>query len=211
MASVMALGANARRSLRADLERLAGVERAVVDEEAGSLWLLAEPGTDRASLQAAARGLLDAAGVDATETAIEIVSRLGAGDRWRMRFERVERIPERETLTRVRVALEWKGRIFTGEAVGEKGEAIEMRTAATAALRAIDQVIGQSLGLQLVGIKEIRAFDTELVVVSLYRSGPEPQRFVGAVLATADPLHSAAIAVLNALNRTLGNHLDSAS
>jgi hypothetical protein len=46
------------------------------------------------------------------------------------------------------------------------------------------------------------------MVASLYRSGPPRQHLVGAVVVGDDPHRAACIAVLNALNRILGNYLD---
>ena len=51
------------------------------------------------------------------------------------------------------------------------------------------------------------AFDAGLTVVSLYRVGTPAQKLLGAVLTGNDPHRAAAVAVLNALNRTLGNLL----
>jgi hypothetical protein len=45
------------------------------------------------------------------------------------------------------------------------------------------------------------------MVVSLYRPGTPAQKLLGAVLAGADRHRSAALALLNALNRILGNYL----
>jgi hypothetical protein len=66
---------------------------------------------------------------------------------------------------------------------------------------------GQTLSVRLVGVKQVRAFDAELTVVSLYRVGAPAQKLLGSVLTGTDPHRAAAIAVLNALNRTLGNLL----
>ena len=89
---------------------------------------------------------------------------------------------------------------------GEKGEHIELRTAAQAALIAVEKATDQPLNLRLVGVKHVRAFDGELVVVSIY-GGPGKKTLLGVVLAGSDPFRATAVAVLMALNRLLGNYL----
>ena len=101
----------------------------------------------------------------------------------------------------------FEGERFTGSAGGDSGTLIELRTAAQAALAAVEDLTKDGLQVRLIGVKQLRAFDTELVVASLVRTEGEMQRFVGSVLATADPERAACLAVLNALNRALGNFL----
>ena len=60
----------------------------------------------------------------------------------------------------------------------------------------------------MAGVKRVRSFDADLMVASLFRAGPPRQQLVGAVVVGEDPLRAACIAVLNALNRLLGNYLD---
>ena len=108
---------------------------------------------------------------------------------------------------RMRVTLEWNGETKLGEATGESGELVEERTAAAASLNALEAVVGESLGIKLVGVKHVRAFDEELMVVALYRPGPPAQRLVGSVRIDKDPGRAAAVAVLDGLNRILGTHL----
>jgi hypothetical protein len=192
--------------LRVKLEALNGVERVLVDEEAGSLWVLTSPDAERAPLEIAAKRAIMAVGLAPTAVPIEIATRAGKSDRHRVRLEAVRSTIERDGRVAVTVSLEWHGSIFEGHSIGEKG-LIELRTAATAALNALEALTGEDLGLRLIGIKPIRAFDQELMVASLYRPGTPPQRLVGAVLASEDPHRSAAVSVLNAINRTLGNFL----
>jgi hypothetical protein len=135
------------------------------------------------------------------------VARADEIDRERVRFEGVERIEEADMRVRVRVALEWKGDLILGEATGEKGSNIELRTAALAALDAIDSVSDRPVGVRLAGVKQVRAFDAELMVVSLYQSGPGLQKYLGVALVGDDAYRAAALAVLHALNRVLGNFL----
>jgi hypothetical protein len=103
--------------------------------------------------------------------------------------------------------LEWKGEVYTGTATSEKGPGLELRTAALATLDAIEKVCGEPLGLRIIGVKQIHAFDSDLVVASLLRDAGVHQRLVGAIIVTDDPLSATAVAVLSALNRTLGNFI----
>ena len=82
-------------------------------------------------------------------------------DQGRTRFVGIQAIVEPDNRIRARVTLEWGGKEYVGDAVGEKGDAIELRTAASAALNALECVIGQPLGIRLVGVKHVRAFDAE--------------------------------------------------
>ena len=55
-------------------------------------------------------------------------------------------------------------------------------------VKAIQGVSPEDLHLRLIGVKQIRAFDQEITVVSLLRETNPAQRLVGAVLTTEDPL-----------------------
>jgi hypothetical protein len=60
-----------------------------------------------------------------------------------------------------------------------------------------------------VGVKTMRAFDANIVIVSVlatHGGGPQ-QRLLGCHLAEDDPLRSAVVAVLHATNRVLGNFI----
>jgi hypothetical protein len=188
--------------IRRDLEAIAGVERALLDDNGIVLvcesWTAADPAVVAARKHATALGHAD--------LSITAAVRVDAASRQRVRFEGVERIEEPDMRVRVRVRLEWNGRTISGEAIGEKGETLELRTAAAAALDALAEFADPPLDLRLAGIKPIRAFDAELMVVSLYRPG-SARNLLGAVLVAGDPRRAAAQAVLHALNRVLGNYL----
>jgi len=188
--------------IRRDLEALPGVERALVDET--GVVLLCESSAAASSALEEARKKAAAAGWDADRIATAV--RPETGTRNRVRFEGVERIEEPDMRVRVRVSIEWRGRSIFGEAIGEKGQNLELRTAAAAALDAITEVADPPIDLRLAGVKPIRAFDAELMVVSLY-SPASPRNLLGTVLVGGDPRRAAALAVLHALNRVLGNYL----
>jgi len=190
-------------AIRGKLEMISGVERAIVDGDC--IWLLRAVNAVDAEVIEAAEEVLLAEGLNPDVVQLELVVR--AQSRERVRFEGVKRIEEPDMRVRVRVTLEWKGDLIEGEAEGEKGLNIELRTAALAALNALEQVSDRPVGARLAGVKQVRAFDAELMVVSLYRSTPEFQKYLGTVLVGGDPLRAAALAVLHALNRVLGNFL----
>jgi hypothetical protein len=189
--------------LRTELEALAGIERVVIDESA--VWLQCDPEAELSELRPRVQEVLKNAGVEPDRFALHFLTDLSSR---RIKFSKIERIVERSGNVKLRVSLEWNGEIKVGEASGESGDLLEQRTAATAALNALEAVVGESLGTKLVGVKHVRAFDEELMVVALYRSGPPTQRLVGSVSIDNDPRRAAAVAVLNGLNRILGTFLN---
>jgi hypothetical protein len=191
------------QALRSELEALAGIERVVVDET--TIWLQCDPDSELSELRPRVHEVLKNAGVESDKFQLHFLTDLISR---RIKFSKLERIVERSGNVKVRVSLEWNGEIKVGEVSGESGDLLEQRTAATAALAALEAVVGESLGVKLVGVKHVRAFDEELMVVALYRPGPPAQRLVGSVSIDNDPRRAAAIAVLNGLNRILGTYLN---
>ncbi|HET9438584.1 MAG TPA: hypothetical protein VFO52_00350 [Longimicrobiales bacterium] len=169
------------------------------------IWFQCDPESEINDLRPRVEEVLKRHGVEPEKTKLIFLTDLSAR---RIKFARLERIVERTGNVRMRVALEWQGEVKIGEATGENGDLLEQRTAATAALIALENVVGESLGIKLVGVKHVRAFDEELMVVALYRPGPPAQRLVGSVSIDNDPRRAAAVAVLNGLNRILGNYLN---
>ncbi len=106
-----------------------------------------------------------------------------------------------------RVALEWTpGQQFVGVAEGIASQAGSLRCAAQAAVEAIEQSISKRMTFELLGVKALRAFDSTVLIVSLstHLDG-EPRRIVGSYLTEDGRERGAALAVLNATNRLLGN------
>lgn len=125
----------------------------------------------------------------------------------RVRLMSVVRTPDGEGRVRIRVELEWRGETFQGEATDESGYVIELRTAAIAALEAVCKT-AEKLSARVVGAKEVRAFDHSLIVVAVAAETEHGQTsLVGAVLRGSDPVRAAAMALLQSLNRVLGNYL----
>jgi hypothetical protein len=110
---------------------------------------------------------------------------------------------------RARVQLSWTdGREFVGESEGVTSQAGELRCSAEAAVRALEQAVNPDVVLELLGVKAVRAFDATVVIVSLsVRSEGNVWRMVGSYLTETDPPRGAALAVLNATNRVLGNYV----
>ena len=126
----------------------------------------------------------------------------------RLRFQdfSFERLPSGHC--RARVVLSWAdGRQFVGEAEGVISQAGELRCSAGAAVRALERVVHPKLGFEVLGVKAVRAFDATVVIVSLSaRTETGITRLVGSYLAQTDSPQGAALAVLNATNRMLGNY-----
>jgi len=108
---------------------------------------------------------------------------------------------------RAKVVLTWAdGRQFTGESDGVISQAGELRCCAEAAVRALERVVQPQIGFELLGVKAVRAFDATVVIVALSaRQEARVSRLVGACLTETDAPRGAALAVLNATNRMLGN------
>lgn len=106
------------------------------------------------------------------------------------------------------VELEYEGRRVSGRSSGQSSPLADLRVAAEAALRALEQFTDNSLIFELIGVKLIRAFDANLVIVSVGLRGSDAQaRLVGCYLAESDTRRGASVAVLNATNRILGNYI----
>jgi hypothetical protein len=107
------------------------------------------------------------------------------------------------------VVLEWQpGERCLGVAEGISSATGALRCAAQAAVAALELAVKRRITFELLGIKALRAFDATVVIVSLatrYEGGSK--RLVGSYLTEDSRERGAAIAVLNATNRLLGNLL----
>jgi hypothetical protein len=96
---------------------------------------------------------------------------------------------------------------FSGQADGVTSPAGELRCSAEAAVHALGDAVQAEIEFELLGVKAVRAFDATVVIVSLSaREASKATRLVGTYLTETDPPRGAALAVLNATNRILGNH-----
>lgn len=107
------------------------------------------------------------------------------------------------------VELEWvDGVKVSGKATGQSSEMGDLRIAAEAGLRALENFSGHALQFELIGIKLVRAFDANVIIVSVgVKRGEGPPRLTGCYLAERDQVRGAVVAVLNATNRVLGNFI----
>lgn len=207
MPTLASLDAVDLRVLRGRLEEDEQIERAVLDEEQGSVWIITPPDVHESEVRDRVVAILAEFDVADADVHIDFASMNTAPLRRRVRFVGAERREQKDGHVRIEAELDWQGQKYRGTAEGESGALIELRTAGQAALDAVQKLTNDALKLRLIGVKQLRAFDTELVVASLVRTEGEMQRYVGSVLATSDPARAACLAVLNALNRTLGNFL----
>lgn len=94
------------------------------------------------------------------------------------------------------------GERWQGRAHGSSSPTGELRVAAEAVLRALEQGRGQRL--ELLGVKALRAFDAMVVIVAVAadRQGVST-RLLGCALAGDDINRGAVLAALNATNRVL--------
>lgn len=191
--------------LRERLRAIPGVEEAFLDGE--TIWIVCSHSTSAGAVSDGVHALLKAEAPELTDVPVRVLANAERRERQRVRFERIERFEEQDMRVAYRVVLEWNSDRIEGIARGEKGEVLELRTAALAALAALEPITESPLDVRLAGVKSLRAFDAELMVVSLYRSSDPTQRFLGTVLVGNDARRAAALAVLHALNRTLGNFL----
>ena len=95
---------------------------------------------------------------------------------------------------------------FVGVAEGLGSQTGELRCAAEAATDALSHTVPDDLRIELLGVKAVRAFDSTVVIVSLScHNGVPATRLVGSCITVEEVNRSAALAVLNATNRFLGN------
>lgn len=199
-----ALDADARDRLQRELEGLEGVRRAIVDDDAPlRIWLVCER-TD-APAEMLVRSILARDGLCAADAEVHVSYLPTPEPRRRVRFVSARMAMPRFGRARAEVELEWGGQTFADAVEGETGNAMELRHAAQATLGALGGILNGRMQFSLVGIKSVRAFDTDLVVVLLRTENVNT--LIGASLATSDTYRSAALAVLNATNRVLGNYL----
>ena len=106
------------------------------------------------------------------------------------------------------VTLEWDGSFHVGRAIGQSSPLGDFRVAAEATLRALEDFAKDEMHFELLGVRHVRAFDANLLIVSVsLREDSQLTRLVGCYLAETDTRRGAAMAVLNATNRVLGNYI----
>jgi hypothetical protein len=107
----------------------------------------------------------------------------------------------------VQVELDYNGKRFVGRTEGQSSPIGDLRLGAEAAMQAVEAFAQGGLGLELMGVKLVRAFDANVVIVSCTQRSARGTRLVGCYMADRDAVRGSALAVLNATNRVLGNYL----
>jgi hypothetical protein len=142
------------------------------------------------------------------QSAEDLIALSAARQRERLRFADFKFVRTPAGQCTAEVSLEWDSTIFTGKSMGQSSPLGDFRIAAEAALRALDEFARDAMHFELLGVKHIRAFDANLVLVSVsMREQTRLTRLVGCYLAETDTRRGAAMAVLNATNRVLGNYI----
>jgi len=187
------------------LERLPGVRRAILEGPPLTLYVVYDPAKVSWGEIAPALGETITRAKTAAEE-VEIVPAAMPTRQPRRRVRLVEasvRADLREA--EARVVLEWAGVDHQGEEAGETGPAGELRLAARATLSALEGVLGGEVAFRLLGVKTVQAFDSELVVTSVSTGSGPP--LVGVAPVQGRPEEAAAMAVLHATNRAMGNYI----
>jgi hypothetical protein len=108
------------------------------------------------------------------------------------------------------VSLSYGEELVTGSAVGTTSPSGDTRLGAEAALKALEIFTNGVITYELVGVKVVRAFDSNVAIVSIRQHGNTgPERMLGCYLTDDDPVRGAAIAVLNATNRVISGYIQS--
>ena len=106
------------------------------------------------------------------------------------------------------VSLEWDQTMYVGKATGQSSPLGDFRIAAEAALYAVQDFVKDAMHFELLGVKHVRAFDSNLLIVSVsVREHETITRLVGCYLADGDARRGAAMALLHATHRVLGNYI----
>ena len=121
----------------------------------------------------------------------------------RVRFNRFDFSRTQSGQCAAEVTLEMDGTLHRGKSGGPSSPLGDLRVSAEACLRALAAFTGAA-DFELMAVKHIRAFDSNLAIVSItHRQDGATYPLVGCYLAKEDVCRGAAIAVLNATNRIL--------
>jgi hypothetical protein len=104
-----------------------------------------------------------------------------------------------------------EGHRHSATATGQSTPLMDYRIVGDAALKALQLAVSDHVGLELQGVKPVRAFDANVVIVSVLahiKGADRARRLVGCHLSEdEEPLRSTVIAILGATNRVLGNRI----
>jgi hypothetical protein len=196
------------QALRRDLETIGGVVRAFVEGAPDAVFLVCDPSAAAAPVESAAAAILAGAGFDPAN--VRIRSSFLSAPAPRRRVRMVDATISRPDLRSATAAarLEWHDDLHEGTASGEGGPGGDLRVCAFAALDALRRIVPNLPEIQLVGVRSVRVFDQDLLVVLLRARTPVEQSLLGASLVRDGEIAPSVVrAVLNAMNRMLGNYL----
>jgi hypothetical protein len=198
----------AREELRERLEAVDGVEHAFIEGPPWRAHLVCGSAASKGGpLDAEVGVALALSGFAPGEVAVSVSYAERSETRRRVRFVTSELEHPRVGWAVSRVSIEWNGTTAHGEAEGESNPTYDLRLAAVATVKAIESLVPPAPHFHVVGVKPLRVFDQDLVVVLIRVEGSLDQPLVGSSLVTGGAARSASLAVLNALNRLLGNYL----
>jgi len=185
------------RDIRDLLEERLGVP---VDQRVISIAQLSEaPDETRERLMAEAPALEETA---RTEPAVELDPRL--------RFAGLE-LQTRGGRVLVRIRLEWRSQIITGEAAELDAGIGRLRATAAAALNGVASACRNRIRFQLESASTVRSFGRDYVITVVHAAAPtfgrRPVMVTGAHPIEDDPDHAAALAALKAVNRVASQWL----
>lgn len=129
----------------------------------------------------------------------------------RARFESITVSQPQAGVVKAIATLEWQRQKVTGECEGEPSLAGELRACAIATMRAVEQVADRKVSFTLIGAKEVHVFDHDLVAVLIQSPELPDHRMIGTSIISEDRRRSAALAVLSATNRAVGNYIEATS
>lgn len=205
--SAPSLDAPARERLRADLEAIPGVRQVALDADRSAVFVVCEQ-TDAVPTELTVRAVMTRHGLSAPDAPLQICYAPIPQPRRRVRFLSARVETPRVGRSIASVELEWDGQTYHQEAEGTGSPTMDLRLAALATLRTLEAVLHGQATFHLVGIKNVRAFDTDVIMVLLRMEERPDLSLVGASISVDNPFRSAALAVLNATNRVLGNYLN---
>lgn len=128
----------------------------------------------------------------------------------RLRFAGLAKQDLADGSRRVRVDLEWLGRVHTGEAEGTGSLEGDLRAAGEATASAASAATGGRVTLSLIGIKAIRAFDGRVVIASVEaRTSTGALKLLSAQALDETEVHEGGVrTVLGAVNRMITPYLE---
>lgn len=123
----------------------------------------------------------------------------------RARFRIVSVSTGREPGSQVRVSVtlglgDGRG---TAEREGVGGRTVQLRLGAQATLEAMGDLLQREVRHRLVGVKTVRAFDRDLVLVGVRSPSLPSRQLLGGVPIGDDPVRAACKATLDAVNRVI--------